>query len=586
VHVRPASPAWQRAVGLGLFALVLASVAWWPALSAYPSTQVGDGPFFHEMIDAARVSVFRYHELPLWNPYQCGGVPLWDNPQGIAAAPLLWPLFVFGTTRAIELWYVVHTAIGFLCMWVLVRHELRLSAPASLVASAMWAFAGVHNQHLTGGHFVWVPYFYYPIALFFWRRAEQDLRMAIGLGVVFALDMHEGGGTYAIPHLALILAAETLTRMWPPRRIPPILRAAGVAITVGLCLGASRILPVIDQLRTHTRHLPEEWDALRWSTLKDMFLARTHSRGVPGQQYVWPEFADYVGPLLLGLSALGLVVSGVENFWIVALLIYSFALMGGHEGRLWPWSILKGHVFPFTEMRVPSRFNAAVTLFLAPLAGIAIDRMSELSRRWFRSRSTAEAFAGAFVALGLVGVGDAIGSGIAWGEQCFTNAPADPDVSPSPRLYVGGPGLAPFIDQPAQNRARSDCWEEWAFEREAPIWQGDVPQARSGDGAASVTNVSRTQNTFTFDVDGARPAHVLLNSTWDRGWRTSVGTVVEDSELLSVDVPAGFHHVKVEYWPHGLTAGLTLTGLAAAGILVFFGWDFQRRRKIAAAEAS
>src|SRR5438309_915432 len=83
------------------------------------------------------------------------------------------------TTRAIELWYVVHTAIGFLCMWVFVRRELGLSRPASLVASAMWAFAGVHNQHLTGGHLVWVPYLYYPLALFFWRRAERDLRMAV-----------------------------------------------------------------------------------------------------------------------------------------------------------------------------------------------------------------------------------------------------------------------------------------------------------------------------------------------------------------------------------------------------------------------
>ena len=577
MQVRPASPAWLRALGLAAFALVLATVAWWPALAAYPHTQVGDGPFFHEMIDAARVSVVRYHELPLWNPYQCNGVPLWDNPQGISAAPLLWSLFLFGTTRAIELWYVLHTAIGFLCMWVLVRHELRLSRPASLVASAMWAFAGVHNQHLTGGHFVWVPYLYYPLALFLWRRAERDVRMAVGLGVLLALEMHEGG-TYPIPHLALILAGETLTRMWPPKRVPGILKAAGVVIGVGLCLGASRILPVIDQLRTHTRNLGAETDALQWTTLKEMFLSRTHSRAVPGQQYVWPEFADYLGPLLLGLSLLGIVLAGPENAWILALLLYSFALMAGHEGKLWPWSILKGHIFPFTEMRVPSRFNAAVTLFLAPLAGIALDGLTVRSRRWFRSRSTAEAFAGAFLALGLVGVGDMIGSGIAWGEQCFVNPPADPDVPPSPRLYVGGPGLAQFIDQPAQNRARAECWEEWAFKREAAVWQGDVPQARSADAAATVENVVRTQNTFTFDVNAPQPAHILVNGAWDRGWRTNVGAVVEDAQLLAVDVPAGYHHVVVKYWPHGLTVGLTVTSLAGIGVIAFFIWDARRRR--------
>ena len=584
MQVRPAFPAWLRALGLATFAQVLATVAWWPALSAYPNTQGGDGPFFHQMFEAARVSVVRYHELPLWNPYQCNGVPLWDNPQGISAAPLLWPLLPFGTTRAIELWYVVHTAIGFLCMWVLVRRELRLSRPASLVASAMWAFAGVHNQHLTGGHLVWVPYLYYPLALFLWRRAERDLRMAVGLGIVVALEMHEGG-TYPLPHLALILAGETLTRMWPPRRIPGILKAAGVVGLVGLGLGASRIFPLVDQLRTHTRHLGPESDALQWTTLKDMFLSRTHSRGVPGQQYVWPEFADYVGPLLLGLSLLGVVLAGPENAWILALLVYSFALMAGHEGPLWPWSIVKGHIFPFTEMRVPSRFNAAVTLFLAPLAGIALDRVTEASRRWFRSRADADAFAGAFLALALVGVGDMVGSGIAWGEQCFVNAPGDPNVRPSPNLYVGGPGLAPFIDEPAQNRARAECWEEWAFKRGAAVWQGDVPQARSADGAATVENVVRTQNSFTFDVNAPAPAHILVNSAWDRGWRANVGTVVEDAELLAVDVPAGASHVVVKYWPHGLTAGIVLTALSSAGVVAFFVWDGRRRRKASAAGA-
>src|SRR5580700_11918533 len=93
--------------GLGVVAIgvLLAVYAWWPALSAYPHTQVGDGPFFQHMVESARVAWFRWHELPLWNPYQCGGVPLWDNPQGIAASPLLWAFLPFGTTRAIELWF-------------------------------------------------------------------------------------------------------------------------------------------------------------------------------------------------------------------------------------------------------------------------------------------------------------------------------------------------------------------------------------------------------------------------------------------------------------------------------------------------
>jgi len=577
-RAHPAYGVWVRGLALALFALVLSAYAWWPALAAYPATQIGDGQFSHQMLEATRVSIARFHELPLWNPYQCGGIPLWDNPQGFSAAPIFLLLLPFGSTRAIELWCVVHSAIGFLCMWVLARRELGLSRGAAVVASAMWAFAGTHNQHFTGGHIIFVSYLYGPLAVFFWRRAEHDLRMAVGLGAIVAMEIYEAG-IEPLSHLAVILAAETLTRTWPPRRLLRIARAAVVVLVVAFCLSAARLLPVIAQVLTHTRQLGREMDALQWTTLKEMFLARAHERGVAGQAYAWTEYGDYLGPILLGLAALGIVLGGLDYLWLLALLALAFALMAGSQGPSWPWTFLNAHVFPFKQMRVPSRFNDAVTLFLAPLAGIGIDRVARLARRACPSRVSAESLAGATLAIGLVGVGDLLGVNVEECRKFFSDPPSAPHLVASPRFYIGGPDLAQFIDQPAQNRGRAECWEEWAFERDAPIWQGDVPQARAGDSTVTVTNVVRTQNTFLFDVKAPEhPAHVRLNSTWDRGWRTSLGAVADDAELLSVDVPQGEHHVVVRYWPRGLTVGLALTGLSSAALIALFAWDARRRR--------
>jgi hypothetical protein len=183
------------------------------------------------------------------------------------------------------------------------------------------------------------------------------------------------------------------------------------------------------------------------------------------------------------------------------------------------------------------------------------------------------------LALAFVGVGDIITVGIDWTQTCFTNAPLG-NVTPAAHLYVGAPGsLAPFIDQPQQGVARQECWEEWAFHRDAPLWTGDVPQARAQDASqATVSNVRRTQGSFTFDVDAKVPALVELDSAFDHGWRSSVGEVTAMNEdLLAVEVPAGAHHVVVKYWPHGLTLGLWLSGLAAGGIVAFFVWDRRRR---------
>ncbi len=567
-----------RAVVLCLVALALSTFFWWPILAAYPSTQGGDGPPYFKTLEAARVAVTRYHELPLWNPYECGGLPLWDNPQAPAGAPLAWLMLLFGTTITMTAWYVLHTAIGFLCMWVFARHDLGLSRAATFVASCVWAFNGFHQQHYSGGHFTFVPFLYFPLALYLWRRAEKSLLAAVAMGALASWMFWEGG-VYPLPHLALILAAETLMRAWPARRLVPILRAAGVVALVAFVLSASRMLPVADQLRSHTRSLGEETDHLVWSTLKEMFLARSHGRHVEGQEYVWPEFGAYIGPILLFLAISGIFVGGLSNAWIVALLVYSFLLMMGHEGRLAPWSILKGHVFPFKEMRVPSRFRCEVTLFLAALVGVALDRWPAVLRRLGRGYTPGRARA-LLVAFALIGVGDMIGVGLSWFTGCFTGAPAAV-VTPSTRLYYGGAGLAQMIDQPSQNRGRLQCWDEWGLYQGAPLWEGDVPQARAGTPDVTVEVANRTQNTFTLDVDARAPGKVLLNSSFDYGWRASVGSLSEQNRELVLDVPAGKSHVELRYWPRLLTLGIVINVLGVLGVSAFLYDTLRKRRRLA-----
>ncbi len=575
---------WQRGIALTAFALLLSTYAWSMALDAYPHTAGGDGPFQHEMVEATRAAIFHYHELPLWNPYQCGGVPLWDNPQGLGAAPVVWALLpFFDTTHLLVIWFIVHCTMGFLCMWVFAREDLRLSISSSLFASAVWAFCGVHNQHFNGGQMVWAPFLYFPLAIYLWRRAETDLWMAVGLGALVAWMMHEGAG-YPIPHLVLILFVETLMRVWPRARLKAIARAGVVVVVVGFCLGATRFLPVIDQLRSHTRDLRPEYDALQWSTLKDMFLARNHSRHVAGQEYVWSsEYGAYLGPFVLALAFIGILTAGVQNAWMLVLLVWVFLLMLGHEWPFAPWHLLKMYVFPFKQMRVPSRFDASVTLFLAVFAGLAIDRMVSFARAFWRSNRIADGVRCGLVAIAFCGVGDIMNTGFIWPEvNGFNRAPADTSVAVSPRFYIDGPGLADFIDQPHQNRGRSACWEEWAFERDAPIWAGDVPQAKAKDSGLTVASVERTQNTFTFDVDATQEGRVLLNSGYDRGWRASTGTVVREGKLLAVDVPAGHHRVTVTYWPHGLTAGILIFVATVAALILLFVRDRARRAAKAA----
>jgi hypothetical protein len=568
-------------LGVVALALVLSAFTWWPMLSAYPHTQIWEGPFMQEMLEAARVSMVRYHELPLWNPYQCGGVPLWDNPQGMGAAPLFWPLAAFtaDTTRAMELWYVLHVALGFVSLWLLARLELGLTWQATIVACCMWAFSGTHTQHFTGAGFQWTGAFYIPLAVFLWRRAERDWRMAIGLGLVVALQFW-AGAIYPVMFTTLTLAGETATRLVTPSRIKPIARAGAIAVLAMLALSAGRLIPVVYQAMTHKRPLGIETDALEWSTLRAMYLDRDHARFVPGQMYVWPEYADYVGPFLLGLSILGIAVGVADYPWVAGGLAWVFLIMLGHKWSWAPWHVLKNHVYPFKDMRVPSRFNVPVNMFLALFAGIGVDRLAMIARRLSFRPHAAQAVRTVGIVLGLVGAGDMISLGYPVIASSYIGPPLDRDVAVSPRLFLEGAPMASFVDQPQQNRGRFDCWEEWAFGAGAGYWRGDVPQARTTTAGATVLNVIRTQNTFLAEVDSTQPAHVQFNTAFDLGWRASEGQVVDDARVLAVDVPPGHHTLRVKYWPRGLTLGLLITITSVVAIAALLVVDARRRRRL------
>jgi len=60
---------------------------------------------------------------------------------------------------------------------------------------------------------------------------------------------------------------------------------------------------------------------MTWETLRLMFLARDHGRGLPGQEYVWTEFGDYVGPIILALAILGILLRGRRTAWMLIPLV-------------------------------------------------------------------------------------------------------------------------------------------------------------------------------------------------------------------------------------------------------------------------
>ena len=160
----------------------------------------------------------------------------------------------------------------------------------------------------------------------------------------------------------------------------------------------------------------------------------------------------------------------------------------------------------------------------------------------------------------------------------FTNPPEQP-VEASPRLHLAPDSVA-MIDPPRQNRGRLACWGEWGFGAGAPLWTGDVPQARAARPEVVVERVERTQNTFTIALAAQAPGRVLVNSTYDKGWRSDVGVVGEQNKQLVLDVPAGRHVVHLRYRPKTFLVGSLVTLVSMGAVVAWFVYDHRRRRAL------
>lgn len=569
---RPISPPWLRGALLVALGVVLCVYAWWPMLANYPHTPEEDGRYVYQQFEIAKAGLRLYGEMPLWNAFDCRGIPMWDHPESMTASPIVLLTAGINTTITIILWNIIHVVVGFVGMWLLVRDELRLSRAAAFVGASMFSLAVCHTAQYGGEHETFVTFLNAPLLLLLWRKAEHDARCAVGMGIVLALMVYDGA-TYPLPYTGVMLAVETLTRLtsWP--RAVRIAKVGALACGTGVLLGASRLLPLFDQLTSHKRAMGADTDRLKPSSLWLMYTHRTPNWRATfnGQQYVFGEYITYIGLIGVVVVLLGFVVSLVEAPWLAVVAVALLLLMAGHFSDWAPWALLHKHVTPFKSMRVPARFRLLEMMCLAAFAALAVDRVPAWIRRFGARASVWRGARVVMLGLALLAVGDAVGLGLNVLGYRFNGRPPT-EVAPSPRFYYGGAGLTPdFIDQPRQNRAWLGCRSyEWAFRADAPLWTGDEPQARAQGEGAVVEGASRTHNTFTVDVVATAPSRILLNSAFDPGWQASVGAVVEDGKMLAVDVPPGRHRIRMKYWPRRLTAGIALSVLGLVFVVVFF----------------
>ena len=146
-----------------LGALTFALVFSWPLLGRMMEhSTFDDWDTMMGMKWTSRKSILTYHQLPLWDPYRCGGMPMLGNPQSQIISPFFPLSLLFGVFPGTHLQILPCLALAWSGGYVLAR-TLGISrfgavATATVFPASSWFYLKLGEGHIYALDVTYIPW--------------------------------------------------------------------------------------------------------------------------------------------------------------------------------------------------------------------------------------------------------------------------------------------------------------------------------------------------------------------------------------------------------------------------------------------
>lgn len=336
--------------------------------------------------------------IPLWNPHQFGGYPLYANSQSALFYPYTW-IFSFLGANGFAVSALTHSVIAGLGVWALVCSAARCRWSAGIVAGSVfilsqwyitWQFLPTLPQSAS-----WIPWMLYGV----WRLCQKPSAGSVALlGVA-------GGMCVLAGHLQIVFYGVIgclLIALWhldwtDLRRVGTSIGSLIGAALLAFSLAAPQLIPAIRLSGQSSRTsvateqgyqayvqggvAPHMWGMLASPLLYgDINLVSAEQRNV--SSYVGsmpaPEAASFVGVCGLFLAIAGLLLRKQPGRGAMLSLVSLAVLLasGSIVNKLFYFGVPG-----FASSGSPGRSLVLWALGLAVLAGYGFDELWRQERR-------------------------------------------------------------------------------------------------------------------------------------------------------------------------------------------------------------
>jgi len=511
-------------------------------------------------------TLIHFHQLPFWNPYKCGGMPMLGNPESAIVTPFLLLYLVFGLIPGMLLEIYLHVAIMFAGGYVFGR-ELGLVPLAALVLAAMFPSSSWLSLHVAMGHlnFLSIAYIPWILALLLMSCRLRQWHLAILGGLLCALTLTEGnyGFVFAAMLVAIFAAWYAIIQL----SIRPLLVASLIGI-FALAFSLPKLVPTAELLKLH----PRDW-GLSYLTLRGILISlftRYQDLGHPiVASYFFSEYAAYLSPPFVLLALVGTFSYLRKSFpWLLGAIGF-FLLYRGDIGPNSPTMLLRqlplgGNIGLCGRWVIPMFFCLSVLAALG--AQLLCERPRDRSRR----------LAAILLSLGIV---DSWLVCAPTYRYLLQPALTGPPPSDEFRQYWSG-FPAPLTVIAMAGLGSTNCGGVgYTVPRGAVL--GYNEKGYRGDyyllNAGTVTESLWTPNRLRYDVSATGSTSLVINQTMYPGWRLAHGNglVYPEDGLIAVSIPAGRQEIELVYTPHHIVAACAVALFAM--IILIVVWLIEMR---------
>lgn len=552
----------------------------------------------------------RFHQFPFWNPYTCGGHPVWGGVESdsIIVSPFF-PAYMFlSLAVAMRVELVGSALLSMIGTWLFAGRFTRSPAVKAFVVAIFsingrWALqaAAGHSWHFAWEWTPWTLYFLDRAFSALHTRADRGLppmRDIACAGASMAMMVYMGG-IYPLPQTAVLLGLYVVFVSVRTGDVRPFLCVAAAGV-LGFALAAPKLLPTLEVFG----RFPRFTDSSEWMDLGLFWAILTSrdqdfgARPAPTPEWGWHEWGMYIGVLPVVVLVLAMLVARGPRLapwrWTALALV---ALGFGAVHPYAPWSLLH-RMSIFRSHHVPSRWLYPGLLIAAVIAAAVIERWLTRAGRWrpvleLGALCVAASTAYDVATMARLPLVHAFERQPPRAKESIGEFHTEVHMPPEIGYPTGGdwaPNTLPLV---MANLGMTDCGSFFQFHnyyrdqhnhapglgakgRGEPGYKGEAFVVE-GEGRAAVTHWS--PNEVTVAVTGARPGeHVAIDQNYDPGWLANGRAAVNVSDVAAAVLRAGDEEVVFRYRPPWLWSGLALL-LSSVGGLAWYAFVARKLRK-------